>query len=76
MNIFWKQSDLPFFTQVWSQKGEKRGFVYAHKQTQLDDFVHEQSIICRQLFAGHVVGFWLVKKKNNLHGSHILSGFF
>ena len=49
MNIFWKRSDLPFFTQVRSQKGEKRGFVYACKQTQLDDFAHEQSIICRQL---------------------------
>ena len=53
MNIFWKQSDLPFFTQERTQKGEKRGFVYACKQTQLDDFAHEQTIICRQLFAGH-----------------------
>ena len=76
MNIFWKQSDLPFFTQERTQKGEKRGFVYACKQTQLDDFVHEQTIICRQLFASHVVGFWLVKKKTNLSGSHILSVFF
>ena len=53
MNIFWKQSDLPFFTQERTQKGEKRGFVYVCKQTQLDDFAHEQTIICRQLFAGH-----------------------
>ena len=45
-------------------------------QTQLDDFVHKQTIILRQLFAGHMVGFWPIKKKNNLHGSHILSGFF
>ena len=76
MNILWKQSDLPFFTQERTQKGEKRGFVYACKQTQLDDFAHEQTIICRQLFASHVVGFWLVKKKTNLYGSHILSVFF
>ena len=25
-------------------------------QTQLDDIAHEQTIICRQLFAGHLVG--------------------
>ena len=76
MNIFWKQSDLPFLTQERTQKGEKRGFVYACKQTQLDDFAHEQTIIYRQLFASQVVGFWQVKKKNHLHGSHILSVFF
>ena len=36
-------------------------------QTQLDDIEHEQTIICRQLFAGHVVGFWPMKRKKNLH---------
>ena len=35
-------------------------------QTQLDDIVHEQTIICRQLFAGHVEGFWPMKRKKNL----------
>ena len=25
-------------------------------QTQLDNIVHEQTIICRQLFTGHLVG--------------------
>ena len=54
MNIFGK----PFFTQERSQKGEKCGFVYA----QLDDYVHKQTIICRQLFAGHMVGFGPMKK--------------
>ena len=29
----------------------------------MDDIEHEQTIICRQLFAGHVVGFWLMKMK-------------
>ena len=67
MNIFGKS----FFTQERSQKGEKCGFVYA----QLDDYVHKQTIICRQLFAGHMVDFRPMKKKNNLHGSHILSVF-
>ena len=54
MNILGK----PFFTQERSQKGEKCGFVYA----QLDDYVHKQTIICRQLFAGHMVGFGPMKK--------------
>ena len=35
-------------------------------QTQLDDIAHEQAIICRQLFAGHVVGSLPMKRKNNL----------
>ena len=33
----------------------------------MDDIAHEQTIICRQLFAGHVVGFRLMKRKKNLH---------
>ena len=32
-------------------------------QTQLVVIAHEQTIICRQLFAGHVVGFWPMKRK-------------
>ena len=32
-------------------------------QTQLDDIAHEQTIIWRQLFAGHVVGIRLIKKE-------------
>ena len=35
-------------------------------QTQLDDIAHEQTIICRQLFAGHVVGSQPMKRKTNL----------
>ena len=36
-------------------------------QTQLDDIVNEQTIICRQLFTGHVVGSWPIKRKKYLH---------
>ena len=36
-------------------------------QAQLDDIAHEQTIICRQLFAGHVVGSRPMKRKKNLH---------
>ena len=44
-------------------KKEKRVVSFTHEQniicsqTQLDDIAHEQTIILRQLFAGHVVGF-------------------
>ena len=33
------------------------------KQNKLDDIAHEQIITCRQLFAGHLVGFWPVQKE-------------
>ena len=35
-------------------------------QTKLDDSAHEQTIICRHLFAGHVVSSRPVKRKKNL----------
>ena len=36
-------------------------------QTQLDDIAHEQTIICRQLFADHLVDFRPIKRRENLH---------
>ena len=59
------------FTQQRSQEGEKHGF-FTHlqniicSQTRLDGIAHEQTIICRQLFAGYVVGSWPMKRKKNL----------
>ena len=43
-------------------------FAAKHKasQTQLDGIAHEQTIICRQLFAGHVVGSRPIKREKNL----------
>ena len=35
-------------------------------QTQLNGIAHEQTIICRQLFAGHVVGSRSMERKKNL----------
>ena len=35
-------------------------------QTLLDSIAHEQTIISRQLFAGHVVGSRPMKRKKNL----------
>ena len=34
---------------------------------QLDNIAHEPTFICRQFFAGHVVGSRLMKRKKNLH---------
>ena len=45
----------------------------AHEQnvictkTRLDITTHEQTIICRQLFAGHVVGSRLMERKEKMH---------
>ena len=36
-------------------------------QTQLHDIAHEQTVICRQLFAGHMLGFRPMKRRKNLH---------
>ena len=36
-------------------------------QTQLEDISQEQTIVCRQLIAGHVVGSQPMKRKKNLH---------
>ena len=36
-------------------------------ETQFYDVAHERTIICWQLFAGHVVGFQPMKRKKNLH---------
>ena len=71
MNILGKRSDLPF-SRKSDRKKEKSMVSFTHvqniicSQTQLDSIAHEQTIICRQLFAGHVVGSWPMKKKRNL----------
>ena len=36
-------------------------------KTQLDSIAHEQTIICRQLFGGHVVCSQPMKRKKNMH---------
>lgn len=32
-------------------------------KTKLDDSTNEHETICRQLFEGHVVGYWPMKRK-------------
>ena len=66
INIFGK---LPFLCKIDSKK-EKSVVSFVHKQniicsqTQLDNIIAlKQTIICRQLFAGHVVVCQLTKRK-------------
>ena len=71
MNILGKRSDLPF-SRKSDRKKEKSTVFFTHErniicsQTLLDGIAHEQTIICRQLFAGHVVGSRPMKRKKNL----------
>ena len=61
MNILGKRRDLPF-SHKSDRKKEKSTVSFTHvqniicSQTQLDGIAHGQTIICRQLFTGHVVG--------------------
>ena len=60
------------FTRERSEGGESV-VSFTHEQniicsqTQLDDIAHEQTSICRQLFAGQVVGSRPMKRKEDLH---------
>ena len=74
MNILGKRSDLPF-SRKSDRKKEKSTVSFTHvqniicsqtkSQTQLDGIAHEQTIICTQLFAGHVMGSRPMKRKKN-----------
>ena len=66
-----QRSGLPFPPKI--DRKEKRVVSFTHEQniiccqTKLDDVAYEQTIICMQLFACHVVGCRPMKRKNNLH---------
>ena len=72
MNILGKRSDLPFSRKSRDRKKEKSKVSFTHKQniicsqTLLDGIAHEQTIICKPLLAGHVVGCRPMKRKENL----------
>ena len=72
MNILGKRSDLPF-SRKSDRKKEKSVVSFTHEQNsicsqkQLNDIAHEHTIICRQLFAGHVVDSPPMKRKKHLH---------
>ena len=62
MNIFGKGQERQ--TEI---KWLPSHFAHLCGQTQLDDIVHEQTIICPQLFTGCVVNSRPMKRKKNLH---------
>ena len=71
-NIFGKQSNLPFSCKS-DRKKEKSLVSFVHEQNiicsqkKMDNIVHfKQTIICRELFAGHVVRSRPMKRKKNL----------
>ena len=77
LNLFLKEylqqaKRSAIFMQERSQEGESM-VSFTHEQNsicsqkQLNDIAHEHTIICRQLFASHVVGSRPVKKKKHLH---------
>ena len=69
----WEAKRSAIFTQVKSDRKKEKSMVsFTHEQniicsqTLLDGIACEQTIICRQLFAGHVVGSPPMKRKKNL----------
>ena len=72
INIFGK---LPLSRRS-DRKKEKSVVSFTHgqniicSQAQLDDIAHQQTIICRQLFAGHVLGSRPMKRKKKLASNH------
>ena len=63
--------EAAIFTQERSQEGEKRVFIYTWTEYYLQPSTVgrpvEQTIICRQIFEGHLVGSRPMKRKKNLH---------
>ena len=61
------------FSRKSDHKKEKSVVSFTHEQNsicsqkQLNDIAHEHTIICRQLFAGHVVSSRPMKRKKHLH---------
>ena len=50
-----------FHARAIAEEGEEHGIIYEC------DIAHEQTIICRQLFAGHVVRSRPIKRMNSFH---------
>ena len=63
MDVFGKWSDLPF-SHKSDHKKDESVILFCIEQNII---LREQTIICRQLFAGHVVGFRPMKTKNSMY---------
>ena len=70
-----KKGRLPFLHKT-DRKKEKSVVSFMHEQsvtcsqTQLDDIAREQTIICRQLFAGHMHGGLSANEKEEIFASN------
>ena len=60
-----QRSDLSFFSQEHGSITHEQNIICSN--TCLDGTMHEQTIICRQLFAGHMVGSRPMKRKEKMH---------
>ena len=58
-------STLPFLS--WERCSSYAWAEYFCSKTRLDGTTHEQTIICRQLFAGHVVDSRPIERKEKTH---------
>ena len=68
MNILGKRSDLPFSrkSDLKKEKSTTCAEYYLQPNTAVERHCPWVDIICRQLFAGHVMGSRLMKRKKNL----------
>ena len=76
VSFFMSICHFAIFMPKWSQEGEKRCFIYSWADYYLQANTirwHVHTIICRQLFAGHVVDSLPMKRKKNLHRMIIMS---
>ena len=64
-------SNLTFFSQECSSN-YAWGKYYLQQKTFRQYYMHEQTVICRQLFADHVVGSRSMKRKKKMHQMAVL----
>ena len=78
----WEVKKSAIFMQERSQEGEKHGFLYTWAEYYLQPntvgrhCTWAQTIICRQLFAGHLVGSWPMKRNKNLLQMIIIYNYY
>ena len=63
----WYISPTSTFLHVLEMKGRSNYNWLEHEQNSICSQKHEHSVICRQLFAGHVLGSRPMKRKKHLH---------
>ena len=62
-------SDMPFSLVNIVSITHEQNIIFS--QTHLDITMHGQTIICKQLFTGPMVGSQLIEQNNKIHSSYI-----